>query len=151
MLDSGGCGLAVFADEGDGGLDFGDDAHVAEQLFGPAEIFSDWVEERNAATAVGIDPGFAMLNFGGIDEAAVDEVAASGFDVALIGEDAEARGRIAGSVGRRVDLVGLDEANARDEAGDAVRLSVAGFFSISVIGRRRGSRVASICWTSSVE
>ena len=106
------------ADEGNRGLDLGDDAHVAEQLFGAAEVFVNGIKQRQAAADVGIDVGFAMLDVGGIDELAVDEVPQHVFDIVAVGDDAEACGGIGGVLLRRGDLIGLDEADAERAVGE---------------------------------
>ena len=94
---AGGRGRLVLADDGDGRLDFGHDAHVPQQLFRAAEVLADREEERQAALHVGVDVRLAVLDFVGVDQPAADPIAQHGLHVVRVGLDAEA-GR---GVGRR--------------------------------------------------
>jgi hypothetical protein len=44
----------MFADNGDGRLDFGHHAHVAQQLLSAAEVFADRKEQGQPAIHVGV-------------------------------------------------------------------------------------------------
>ena len=111
LVDGAACAGVVFADDGDGRLDLGDDAHVAEQLFGAAEVFADGVEEGQPAFDVGIDVGFAVLDMFGVDPGFVDAVVEDGFDVVGVGADSEGESRVVFGAGGRGDLFGFDEAD----------------------------------------
>ena len=65
--------------------------------------------QRQPAPHVGVHVGLAMLDLGGVDQLAVDPVAADGFHVVRIGLDAQGRRRIAAALRGRGDLAGLDE------------------------------------------
>ncbi len=111
----------VFADQGDGRLDFGHHAHVAEQLFGPAQILAHGKEQRQPAFDVFVDVGLAMLDLGGVDHLAVDTVAEHGFDIVVVGQNAKTGRWIAHTAARRDDLIGLDKAknwSGRNRSGN---------------------------------
>ena len=113
LLQPGRGGRAVLADDGDGRLDFGNHAHVPQQLFRAVEVLAHRIEQRQAAFHVGIDVRLAVLDFGGVNEPAVDPVAQHRFHVERIGLDAERDGRI-----RR--------ASAARQPGPARRTALAG-------------------------
>ena len=65
--------------------------------------------ERQPAPHVGVDVGLAMLDFGGVDQLAVDPVAADGLHVVGVGLDAQGGRGVAAPVRGRGHLAGLDE------------------------------------------
>ena len=103
----------MLANDGDGRLDLGHDAHVPQQLLRAAEILADGEEQRQAAFHVRVDVRLAMLDLGRIDQPAVDPIADDRLDVVRIGLDAKPRRRIGQPIGGRRNLVRLDEAHAR--------------------------------------
>ena len=75
LLDAAAAGAAMLANQRDGRLDLGDDAHVAQQPLGPPQVFADRRIERQAALHVEVDVRTAMLHIVRVDELAVDVVA----------------------------------------------------------------------------
>ena len=120
----------MFADDGDGRLDFGHHAHVAEQLLGAAEVLADREEQGQPALHVGVDVLLAVLDFVGSHQFAIDEIAAHGLHVGGVGEDAEAGGPVVRGLRRRGHLLGLDEADPYtavagvEEAQEALAIAV---------------------------
>ena len=76
------------------------------------KIFAHWEEQRQAAADVGVDVGFAMLDFRSVDLPAVDKIAQHGLDIVRIGENAQRRRGIGRLLWRRAHLARLDEADA---------------------------------------
>ena len=114
LLDAAAARAAVLADQRDRRLDLGHDAHVAQQLLGPPQILSHRRVQRQAALHVEVDVRAAMLDVAGVDELAVDVVAEHGFHV--VRHRSGCRSWPTGSaaqLGRRRDLVRLDEPHAR--------------------------------------
>ena len=107
----------MLADHRDGRLDFRHDAHVPKQLFRAAEILAHGIKQRQPAFHVGVDVRLAVLDFGGVDQPAVDPVAQHGLDVVRIGLDAEAGRRIGLPIDRRGHLGRLDEPHAAGAVG----------------------------------
>ncbi len=113
LLDAAAADAPVLADQRDGRLDLGHDAHVAQQLLGPPQILPHRRVQRQPALDVDVDVRLAVLHVAGVDELAVDVIAQHGFHVVGLGLNAEAGRRVAGERGRRGDLVRLDEAHPR--------------------------------------
>ena len=115
---------AMLADQGDRRLDFRHGAHVAQQLVGAAEVLPHGKEQRQPAPHVGVDVGLAMLDVVGVDQLAVDPVAADGLHVVRVGLDAQGGGGVAAALRRRGHLAGLDEpqpGQCRRSAGNSRR------------------------------
>ena len=62
LLDAAAAGAAMLANQRDGRLDFGHDAHVSQQPLGPPQVFADRRVQRQAALHVEIDVRAAMLH-----------------------------------------------------------------------------------------
>ena len=117
LLDGASTASMMLADQRDGRLNFRDDAHVPQQLFGAAQILAHREVQRQTTADVGVDVRFAMLDLVGVDRLAVDVIGQHGLDVARIGENAELGGGVGGLLGRRGNLARLYEADARRAVG----------------------------------
>ena len=104
--------VGVFAYQRDRRLDFGDDAHVAEEFFGATQVFAHRVKQGNAATCGNVDVRFAVLDFRRVDENVVDPITAYSLGVAFIRDDSATRRTTVMSL-RRLDLLRFDESNDR--------------------------------------
>ena len=117
LVQAGGRGGRVLADHGDGRLDFRHDAHVPQQLFRAAEILAHRIEKRQPALHVGVDVRLAVLDFGRVDQPAVDPIAQHGLHVVRIGLDAETGRRVLRPIAGRGHLGRLDEPHPRGPVG----------------------------------
>ena len=117
LLDAAAARAAMLANQRDGRLDFGHDAHIAQQPLGPPQVLAHRRIQRQAPLHVEIDIRAAVLHVIRLDELAVDVVAEHVLHIVRIGLNAEAGRGIAGQPARRHHLVGLDEANPRHALG----------------------------------